>query len=90
MYYKEHNIMISLRLGKELEQTLERVALRQGLSKSELVRRCLQRYLDDAASPPTPWDLGKDLFGKYASGRKDLSQRRKELVREKIHGRRRR
>jgi AbrB family looped-hinge helix DNA binding protein len=34
------------------------------------------------------WEMGKDLFGKHASGVTHLSRDRKRLVREKLHARR--
>jgi len=80
--------MLTLRLGRKLETALELAADRAGLSKSELVRRCLQRFLDDAEPENRAWELGKDLFGRFGSGDSDLSLRRKELIREKVHGRR--
>jgi hypothetical protein len=35
-------------------------------------------------SKPDPWTAGKDLFGKHSSGRSDLSQNRKVIVRDRI------
>lgn len=37
--------------------------------------------------PPTPYELGKDLFGGDPSGRSDLSQNAKQIVREKVQQR---
>jgi predicted DNA-binding protein len=80
--------MLTLRLNKDLESALELAATRAGVSKSQLVRQCLERYLADTEPANLAWELGKDLFGAHGSGRGDLSRRRKELVREKIHARR--
>ncbi len=30
------------------------------------------------------WETGQDLFGKYASGRDNLSSNRKEILKEKL------
>lgn len=32
----------------------------------------------------TAWELGKDLFGRWRSGRNDLSARAKEIAKERI------
>jgi hypothetical protein len=80
--------MLTLRLNKELESALDTAAARAGISKSELVRQCLEEFLADKQPANLAWELGKDLFGTHGSGRGDLSRRRKELIREKIHARR--
>jgi hypothetical protein len=78
---------ISVRLDEETEQGLERVAAAQGLSKSELIRRCLTEYLSRQAARPSAWQLGADLFGRVGSGRSDRSENRQQLVRESLHAR---
>jgi hypothetical protein len=78
---------ISLRLDDRLTRKLAAAAKARGISKSELVRTCLDEYLGGATQGPTPWELGKDLFGCFDSGRRDLSARTKELARERIHAR---
>ena len=83
-------MVISIRIDKELEGELERVARMQGLSKSGLIRRCLAEYLVRRTNRPTPWELGKDRFGKVGSGRSDLSTNRKKILREMLHARARR
>lgn len=44
--------------------------------KSTLVNAASRDYLARARSP---YELGKDLFGRHTSGRSDLSARRREL-----------
>jgi len=79
--------MITLRLDQSLEQLLKSTAKNLGLTKSELVRRSILDYIDRLKSQ-NAWDAGQDLFGKHASGRSDLSVRRKELVKDKIRAKR--
>lgn len=79
---------ISLRLDDRLTRKLAAAAKARGVSKSELIRACLDQYLAGADQGPTAWDLGKHLFGCYKSGRGDLSVRAKEIARERIHARR--
>jgi len=85
---------ISLRLSKKLEQALGQAARLAGISKSEFVRRCLEQHLADEESRPSAYELGKDLFGRYGSGRGDLARNSekyvKEIIRAKANRRRRR
>lgn len=76
---------IAIRLDKALERSLERCAEDEKTPKSELIRQCLREYLGRKRAAKTPWELGKELFGKFGSGRPDLSMNRKKIVREKIH-----
>lgn len=79
--------MITLRLDPQLEQAINSVAYQLGVSKSELIRKSITEFLDNLEKP-SPWELGNDLFGKYASGQHDLSINRKMLVKEKIKSKR--
>ncbi|VAX10362.1 hypothetical protein MNBD_GAMMA26-1526 [hydrothermal vent metagenome] len=79
--------MITLRLDQQLEKTINDAAHRLGLSKSELIRKSVIEYIDKLKKP-SPWELGNDFFGKYASGQDNLSQDRKALLKEKIRAKR--
>ncbi len=79
---------ISLRLDDKLKRKLASVAKAQGLSKSALIRKCLDEYLAGDAQQPTAWELGKHLFGCFDSGRGDLSARARDIARKRIHARR--
>ena len=80
--------MLTVKMEVELERELESAARALGLSKSEFVRRGLQDAIARARKDkkPTPWDLGKDLFGRQASGNAGLSRIR---ARDIVLGRRR-
>ena len=75
--------MITLRLDPELEKSVRRTAELLGISKSELIRKSLADYLSKL-SKPSPWELGKNYFGKYASGQTNLSADRKRLLKKKM------
>lgn len=75
--------MITLRLDSALEKNLTDAANILGLTKSELIRRSLFEYLEKIQRP-SAWELGEDKFGRYASGRGNLSADRKLLLKEKI------
>ena len=79
---------ISLRLDDQLTRKLAAAAKAKGISKSELIRKCLHEYLAGEEQAPTAWELGKDLFGCYDSGQGDLSVRAKEIVKERVHANR--
>ena len=83
---------ISLRLNKALEQQLERAARFAGVSKSEFLRRCLEKELQSEENRPSAYELGKDLFGGVGSGRGDLARNSerivKGIIREKARRRR--
>ena len=79
--------MITLRLDSELEQAINLTAHQMGVSKSELIRRSISAFLKKLEKP-SPWELGNELFGQYASGQHDLSKNRKQLLKEKIQAKR--
>ena len=82
--------MVSLRLSKQLEQWLARAARLAGVSKSEFVRQCIEDRKQSEESRPTAYELGKDLFGKYGSGRGDLARNSEQIVKEIIRDKARR
>lgn len=79
--------MITLRLDPNLEKEISTVAKNLGLTKSDLIRKSLIEYLGKLDSP-NAWELGKDLFGRYSSGLKNLSVDRKTILKEKIRAKR--
>ena len=79
--------MITLRLDPKLEQQVINTAKNLSLTKSELIRRSISEYLNKLTEP-SPWELGEDIFGKYASGLQNLSADRKELLKSKIRAKR--
>lgn len=79
--------MITVRLEPQLEQTINNIAHQMGVSKSELIRRSITEFIEKLEKP-SPWALGNDVFGKYASGQDNLSRDRKALFKEKIRAKR--
>ena len=79
--------MITLRLDPNLDQIVSNTAKNLGLTKSELVRKSLVEYIGKL-NKQNAWEAGKDLFGRYASGKNDLSANRKALLKEKIQAKR--
>ncbi len=81
--------MITLRLDQKLETDIQITATMMGLSKSELIRASVAEFIKKQKKP-NAWELGSELFGKYASGKGNLSINRKELMKEKIRAKRNR
>ncbi len=68
--------MLTVKLDPALEVEIEKAAALAGTSKSEFVRRAVKNVLRKPNKrKPTPYELGKDLFGK-ATGSPWLSQQR--------------
>src|SRR5256885_17058777 len=70
----------SLRLGNELEKTLERYCAETGETKSAVIRQSLAEYIvrrQRKRRAPSAWELGKDLFGadRSAAGQGNVSGR---------------
>jgi predicted DNA-binding protein len=79
--------MITLRLDSELEKNINNIAHQMGVTKSELIRRSITAFIE-TVEKPSPWELGNELFGKYASGKGNLSADRKTIVKERIRAKR--
>lgn len=79
---------ITVRLDPKTDEALSLAAKQRGLTKSELVRLCLQQYLDQNGR--SAWELGKDLFGKYGSDCADLARNAKRIAGERMRAKHRR
>ena len=76
--------MISLRLSNDLEHKLSKISKTENISKSELIKRALLLYFEKYQQSQNPYNLGKDLFGKYGSGIGTLSKDYKNILKEKL------
>ncbi len=79
--------MITLRLEPNLEHHVQHTANILGITTSELIHQSISEYISKV-SKPTPWELGKNYFGKYSSGKGNLSKDRKELLKLKLREKR--
>lgn len=67
---------LSLKVTDQLERKIERASRRQGISKSELMRRAVQQYLDQAKSGKpfvSAYDMAPHLAGSIKGTPPDLS-----------------
>lgn len=76
--------MISLRLTNDLEEQLNTISKTEKVSKSEIIKKALALYFEEYKKKHGPYDLGKDLFGKYGSGKGTLSKEYKKLLKGKL------
>ena len=74
--------MMTLRLDKALEKSVEAFAKNEGISRSELVRRSIVEYITKTKADPV--DAGRAYFGKYASGNSRLARDSETILRKKL------
>ncbi len=77
--------MTTVRLNKELESKIDTIAQTEHITKSDVIKQALENYLFMYYSEKTPYELGKHLFGKHGSGKKDSSVKYKEIIKNKIN-----
>jgi hypothetical protein len=75
---------VSVRLDEETKAVLEKTARSLRTSKTEVVKRSIRDFCYKALKERArrPYELIKDLVGKEASGRGNLSVRGEEILRE--------
>ena len=81
---------ISLRLDSKLERELNRYARMVGRPKSEVVRKLIADFIEKESRAITPWELGKEMFGREGSGCGNLSIDRKSILKEKLRAKKNR
>jgi len=81
---------LSLRLESKLERELNNRAKMVGITKSELVRNLIVDFIDRESKKSTPWELGKNVFGREGSGCGNISVDRKSILKEKLNAKKNR
>ena len=76
--------MASIRLTQEQEEKLDAVCAAERTSRSEIIKQALDRFLADYEDSLSPFARGRDLFGKYGSGRDDLSRTYRRRLKDKL------
>ena len=77
--------MFSVRLDDELDKKIQALSEKTKANKSEIVREALTEYLETREAEDKPFDLGQDLFGRFGSGKGDLSTTYKKRIKEKLN-----
>lgn len=75
---------ISVRLSDESETEPRRHSRRRGQPISDFVREAIEEELRRETQTAGAYALGKELFGRYASGDENRSGDRKRLIRERV------
>lgn len=73
--------MLNVRIDKELEDRLDLVSKREGVSKSKIVKDALTKHLESLDPALSSFELGRDLFG-VADGDEKLSAEYKNRLKE--------
>jgi hypothetical protein len=76
--------MFSIRLTEDIEYKIEQIAKNENCSKTDVVKDAIELYLQKYKETTTPYELGRDLFGKYGSGKGDLSKEYKNILKAKL------
>jgi Arc/MetJ-type ribon-helix-helix transcriptional regulator len=76
--------MTTVRLPADIEQKLELVSSAKHVTKSELIKEALELLFSREEREKDSFELGEERFGRYGSGRTDLSTNYKLLLKEKI------
>jgi Arc/MetJ-type ribon-helix-helix transcriptional regulator len=81
---------LSVRLPRHVEQKLAEYCVSHKVSKSEAVKRALERMLDAKSRKPSPYELGKDFFEQHRGtpATEDIAHNTNRLLREHFRGRR--
>ena len=56
------------------------------MNKSEFLRNLIDERLKEESRQATPWQLGRERFGRVGSGRGNLAATRKAKLKEKLRG----
>lgn len=70
---------LTLRISPALARKLELLAKRRSISKSLLVKQCLESLLPDVGSEPSAYELGADLFGLHANPHASSTSQKQRL-----------
>jgi hypothetical protein len=72
-------------MPSDYETKLEQISEDENLTPSEIIQKALENYFHKYYQKPIPYELGEDLFGKYGSGKGNLSRDYKKLLKEKFY-----
>ena len=76
--------MTTVRLNNEICNKLSILIEIEKTTKSEIIKKAIIEYYEQHSRDKSPFELGKDLFGKYGSD-KALSENYKMKIKEKLH-----
>lgn len=77
-------MLVTIELPVEIQFKLEQLSISQNKTKSDIVRESLNLYFNNMRNLRSPFELGKDFFGKYGSEHGDLSVNAEKILRSKL------
>ena len=77
---------LSVRIPARVEQELADYCARNGVSKSEAVKKALDQFLSDNSAGQSAYELGKDLIGPHTDEGPvdDVARNTRQLLRERF------
>ena len=76
---------VTVRLPKATEIKLSQFSIREKKTKSKIIKESLELYFSRKEKIQSPFELGKKFFGKYGSGKGNLSVDAEKILREKFN-----
>jgi len=76
--------VLTVRLPDHLERALARLAAEEQTTKTQIVRRALERYLKSQRDQRSSFELGEAFFGRCGSGESTRSTTYERRLREKL------
>lgn len=73
--------MTTVRLNEEIDGKIRVLMEMESTSKSEIIKKAIVEYYEQHVGVKTPYELGRDLFGKHGSDT-DLSATYKVKLRK--------
>jgi len=80
--------MTTVRLPDDIEKRLASLSRTKKKTKSELIKEALEQFFHQQGNEKDSYELGKEYFGQYGSGKGNLSVEYKKLIKEKINAKR--
>ena len=79
-------MQLTVRMPDEYTEKLDLLSKKMGLKRSDIVRLALKRFLDEngEATDEPPFEKVKSILGVAESGMKDLGQRHRHYLTQKI------
>ena len=83
MYYGGRK-MTTVRLNDEILNKISTLIKVEKTTKSEIIKKAIIEYYNQHSKDLSPFELGKDLFGRYGNS-KAVSDNYKIKLKEKLH-----
>ena len=80
--------MTTVRLPDDIEKRLASLSRTKKKTKSELIKEALEQFFHQQGNEKDSYELGKEYFGQYGSGKGNRSVEYKKLIKEKINAKR--